>query len=56
MAASLIYKSFHKLKGNQKTHLSRHLDIQLCNLACHFFAIVAELLARAKRVTRFNPL
>ena len=56
MAVSLIYISFHKLKGNQKTHLSRHLDIQLCNLACHFFAIVAELLARAKRVTRFNPL
>ena len=56
MAESLIYISFHKLKGNQKTHLSRHLDIHLCNLACHFFAIVAELLARAKRVTRFNPL
>ena len=43
MAESLIYISFHKLKGNQKTHLSRHLDIQLCNLACHFFAIVKNI-------------
>ena len=43
MAVSLIYISFHKLKGNQKTHLSRHLDIQLCNLACHCFAIVKNI-------------
>ena len=35
MAESLIYISFHKLKGNLKTYLSRHLDIQLCNLACY---------------------
>ena len=43
MAVSLIYISFHKLKGNRKTYLSRHLDIQLCNLACHFFAFVKNI-------------